>query len=64
MWLNLQESWQDMCGKKDKFELNIGIDSAQSYDMHEAYVEAHRAWTAAAENMNRLYAMRILVLNF
>lgn len=49
---------------KDKFELNIGIDSAQSYDMHEAYVEAHRAWTAAAENMNRLYAMRILALNF
>ena len=29
--------------EKDKFELNIGIDSAQSYDMHEAYVEAHRA---------------------
>ncbi len=40
--------------EKDKFELNIGIDSAQSYDMHEAYVEAHRAWTAAAEKHEQI----------
>lgn len=40
--------------EKDKFELNIGIDSAKSYDMHEAYVEAHRAWTAAAEKHEQI----------
>ena len=51
---DLSENLAGYVWEKDKFELNIGIDSAQSYDMHEAYVEAHRAWTAAAEKHEQI----------
>lgn len=35
-------------------ELNIGIDGENNVDMHDAYVQAHRAWNAAASEHEQI----------
>ncbi|MDO5338749.1 MAG: sugar diacid recognition domain-containing protein [Eubacteriales bacterium] len=38
----------DYIWNKENVELNIGIDGGSSDDMHISYIQAHRAWSAAA----------------
>lgn len=46
----IAEQMADYVYDKEKMGLNIGIDGADT-DMHEAYLQAHRAWrTASDEN--------------
>lgn len=46
----IAEQMADYVYDKEKMRLNIGIDGADT-DMHEAYLQAHRAWrTASDEN--------------
>ena len=47
----LAKKLADYIWDKENIELNIGIDGGHSDDMHELYVQAHRAWNyAASEN--------------
>ena len=43
----------DYIYEKQKLDLNIGI-AGKSDDMHEAYIQAHRAWNAAAAEHEKI----------
>lgn len=44
----------DYIREKEGVELNIGIDGENNADMHDAYVQAHRAWNAAASEHEQI----------
>ena len=44
----------DYIREKEGVELNIGIDGENNVDMHDAYVQAHRAWNAAASEHEQI----------
>ena len=44
----------DYIREKEGVELNIGIDGENNADMHDAYVQAHRAWNAAASDHEQI----------
>lgn len=44
----------DYIREKEGVELNIGIDGENNADMHDAYVQAHRAWNVAASEHEQI----------